>query len=222
MVPIWRYFSSSHGWHACGLFQSACSEVRECLPSPSGATGPSGSRFGCPVGGNYCLYSIRLLRLRLSNREIEEKLLKHSHNFDKAAALRAAFGGTIPEGSVSLPANEQWKAHRRMMAPCMSPAYLSTKTNRILQSTQKLVALWSLKSNLAQSSGGVFECDDDIERFAMVRRYLSAMQGYGSDRFDRTTSLIYCLERILMHSNHRTNTCFRPRHWDPMELLDPY
>ncbi|KAJ6577341.1 cytochrome P450 [Mycena capillaripes] len=101
-------------------------------------------------------------------KEIEENLLKHSQNFDKAEAVRAAFSGTMPEGSVGLPANEQWKLHRRMMAPSMSPAYLATKTNRIFANAQKLIDIWSLKSRISSEfNNGVFECDDDIERFAM-------------------------------------------------------
>jgi hypothetical protein len=55
-----------------------------------------------------------------------------------------------------------------MMAPSMSSAHLSAKTYSIFANAQKLIAIWSLKSNFTQNAG-VFDCDDDIERLAMVR-----------------------------------------------------
>ncbi|KAJ7096189.1 cytochrome P450 [Mycena epipterygia] len=99
--------------------------------------------------------------------EIEENLGKKSYNFDKAESVRAAFVGTLREGSVGLPANEKWKLHRRMMAPSMSPAYLGAKMSQLCANVQKLMEIWLLKSQLALKFNGVFECDDDIERFAM-------------------------------------------------------
>ncbi|KAJ7213161.1 cytochrome P450 [Mycena pura] len=100
-------------------------------------------------------------------REIEENLQRRSEDFDKAAAVRAAFAGTLPEGSVGLPADAQWKLHRRMMAPSMSPAYLATKMTLISANARKLIDIWALKSDLVEDRPGVFQCDDDIERFAM-------------------------------------------------------
>ncbi|KAJ7721718.1 cytochrome P450 [Mycena maculata] len=100
-------------------------------------------------------------------KEIEENLLKQAQNFDKAGFVRAAFFCALPEGTVSLPTNEQWKLHRRMMAPSMSPAFLATRMNRISANVQKLLDIWALKSNFSLQSNGVFECDDDLERFSM-------------------------------------------------------
>ncbi|KIJ57239.1 hypothetical protein M422DRAFT_23318 [Sphaerobolus stellatus SS14] len=100
-------------------------------------------------------------------REIEDNVLKYNLKYDKSKAVRTAFGGTVPEGSVGLPANEQWKLHRRMMAPRMTPSYLSSKMNTILENLHQLLAIWSIRSKLAQDSSGIFECGDDIERFAL-------------------------------------------------------
>ncbi|KAJ7650648.1 cytochrome P450 [Roridomyces roridus] len=100
-------------------------------------------------------------------KEIEENLQKRAENFDKAKVVREAFVGTLRQGSVGLAAKEQWKLHRRMMTPSMSPTYLATRMNQICANVQKLLDIWAVKSRLASKYDATFECDDDIERFAM-------------------------------------------------------
>ena len=60
----------------------------------------------------------------------------------------------------------KWNTHRRIMAPAMTGPYLRKSVAQMNNSLQALVALWSVKSQLAK--GKPFGVLRDTENAAMV------------------------------------------------------
>ena len=88
-----------------------------------------------------------------------------SGNFENGASGHPYFEQIIPKGIFNITGAE-WKTHRRIMAPAMTGPYLRKSVGQINDSLQALVALWSLKSDLA--NGRPFGVLKDTENAAMV------------------------------------------------------
>ncbi|CAE6437736.1 unnamed protein product [Rhizoctonia solani] len=107
-------------------------------------------------------------------KETERVLLK-----SKATVLskrvNQAFDFVMPEGQISIPANEVWKKHRRLAGPSMSKRYLERMLSRINASATNLVKFWNAKMDITGSCA--FEASLDIH-LAAVDNTINLTMGF--------------------------------------------
>ena len=80
---------------------------------------------------------------------VEVERLISGRNVDVAPAMNELFAPLVPRSQVSLPTNNTWKHHRRVLGPSMHRRYLSRMTNHISNAALSLVKLWDAKLEIA-------------------------------------------------------------------------
>ncbi|KAJ7459952.1 cytochrome P450 [Mycena latifolia] len=93
------------------------------------------------------------------SQEMHDVLINRSTEFDRSKSISAlyvqgiqritrsrshSFAGTLPQGMLSLPTDEQFKHHKRYLGITMTNPYLARMTPRIVDLIQELVDLWSV------------------------------------------------------------------------------
>lgn len=74
------------------------------------------------------------------------------------------FTGTIPTALISLPTNDTWKRHRRIVGTAMTSKYLSLTTPRANEPIKEVIELWRLKGETDME----FEAHQDLSNGTMV------------------------------------------------------
>ena len=95
----------------------------------------------------------------------EDILTKQHGSFDRDRRTIDIFRGLIPNAQISLPTNDMWKHHRRIIGPAMTSKYLSLTTPRANESIKELIELWRLKGK----HGNVWSAQSDMLNLTMVR-----------------------------------------------------
>lgn len=98
---------------------------------------------------------------------IESILLHPTGTFDRSADIRKTFGQIIPRALLTLPTNETYKHHRRVIGTAMSSKYLARAVPRAHDSAKELVELWKTKRGVAGGRGWAVELD--MQAATMVR-----------------------------------------------------
>jgi cytochrome P450 len=96
---------------------------------------------------------------------IENLLTKHSHSLERSEFTGNLFQGILPKAQISLPTNEMWKHHRRIIGTSMTSKYLALTTPRANESIKKLIEYWRVK--MAKAGKRVFQADQDMENATM-------------------------------------------------------
>lgn len=99
-------------------------------------------------------------------REIRDIKTRRFKEFDRSRFFGQVFKGILPDFHGSMPTNEQWHAHRRLINDTMSPAFLNNVAGPQMWTTmQSLISLWRQKARLAQ--GRPFSAQADIQKGAL-------------------------------------------------------
>lgn len=100
------------------------------------------------------------------NREAHDIMTRRTgRDFDRSRFLADLLSSFLPEVHVHMPTSDRWKAHRKLIADTMSPAFLSEVAGpRMWEATMKAIELWRLKTKLAQ--GRPFSVKEDLRKAA--------------------------------------------------------
>ena len=99
-------------------------------------------------------------------RESQDIMVRRTREFDRSAFMGDLFISILPNQQVHMPTGDEWRAHRRLMADTMSPAFLNNVVGpQIFRISLDVIELWKQKTRLAQ--GRPFEAVDDIFRGAL-------------------------------------------------------
>lgn len=98
---------------------------------------------------------------------IEKVCTDHVH-FDRAKQTTDIFRTIAPTGLISLPTNDMWKHHRRIIGPAMTSKYLSLTTPRANEAVRDIIDLWKRKVGLA--GGLAWHAEFDLENATLVRQ----------------------------------------------------
>ncbi|KAF4448428.1 hypothetical protein F53441_8151 [Fusarium austroafricanum] len=100
------------------------------------------------------------------NREAFDVMSRRTpKEFERSRFLRDLFMPLVPEFHFHMPTGDRWKAHRKLVADTMSPAFLGGVAGpQMWQSTMKLIDLWRVKHRLAQ--GRPFSVATDLRKAA--------------------------------------------------------
>jgi cytochrome P450 len=96
---------------------------------------------------------------------IENLLVKQQHSLERSELTGNLFRGILPTAQISLPTNDMWKHHRRIIGTSMTSKYLSLTTPRANESIKTLIGYWRLKSSKAGERA--FQSDQDMENATM-------------------------------------------------------
>ncbi|KAI1033848.1 hypothetical protein LB503_010979 [Fusarium chuoi] len=88
----------------------------------------------------------------LANLAVElNEPVRTPKEFDRSRFLRSLFMPLVPEFHFHMPTGDRWKAHRKLVADTMSPAFLGGVAGpQMWKSTMKLIDLWRVKERLAK------------------------------------------------------------------------
>ncbi|KAK4985319.1 hypothetical protein LTR50_006039 [Elasticomyces elasticus] len=86
------------------------------------------------------------------NREAYDIMARRtSREFDRSKFLGDLFMPLVPEFHFHMPTGDRWKAHRKLVADTMSPAFLGEVAGpHMWESTLKVIELWRVKERLAE------------------------------------------------------------------------
>jgi cytochrome P450 len=100
------------------------------------------------------------------NREANDIMTRRtSKEFDRSKFLGGLLSSFLPEFHFHMPTGDKWKAHRKLIADTMSPAFLSEVAGpRMWESTMKAIEVWRVKERLAQ--GRPFSVAEDLRKAA--------------------------------------------------------
>lgn len=88
-----------------------------------------------------------------------------SKDFDRSKFLGDLMMSLSPEFHFHMPTGSRWKAHRKLLADTMSPAFLSEVAGpQMWTSTMKAIELWQSKERLAE--GRPFSVAEDLRKAA--------------------------------------------------------
>ncbi|KAH9212620.1 cytochrome P450 [Leptodontidium sp. 2 PMI_412] len=88
-----------------------------------------------------------------------------SRDFDRSKFLGDLLSSLSPEFHFHMPTGDRWKAHRKLVADTMSPAFLSEVAGpQMWESTMKAIELWRVKERLAE--GRPFSISEDLRKAA--------------------------------------------------------
>ncbi|KAJ7129909.1 cytochrome P450 [Mycena crocata] len=79
-------------------------------------------------------------------QEMHDVLVNRATEFDRSKSISALFAGTLPQGMLALPTDDQFKHHKRYLGITMTNPYLARMMPRIVDSMQELMDLWALGS----------------------------------------------------------------------------
>jgi hypothetical protein len=86
--------------------------------------------------------------------------------FDRSSDIRTSFGKIIPQALLTLPTNEVYKHHRRIIGTAMTSKYIARATPAAYESVKELVALWKVK--MKRAGVRAWECEVDMQAATMV------------------------------------------------------
>ncbi|KAG8696901.1 hypothetical protein FRC09_008197 [Ceratobasidium sp. 395] len=112
--------------------------------------------------------------LLLSDQEEIDRIVMRWKNVDLLPDMLTAFASVIPTGMISIPANDMWKRHRRIMGPSMHRRYLSKMTQHVVASADAFVKLWDSKVELA---GGSAFCASSDLRLGLMEALSAILTG---------------------------------------------
>jgi len=101
------------------------------------------------------------------HREANDIMARRTNNreFDRSRFMGDILSSLSPEFHFHMPTGDKWKAHRKLVADTMSPAFLSEVAGpQMWKSTMKLIELWQIKEQLAQ--GRPFAVMEDLRKAA--------------------------------------------------------
>jgi cytochrome P450 len=100
------------------------------------------------------------------NREANDIMARRtSRDFDRSRFLGDLLSSLSPEFHFHMPTGDRWKAHRKLVADTMSPAFLSEVAGpQMWESTMKAIELWRVKERLAE--GRPFSVAEDLRKAA--------------------------------------------------------
>ncbi|RBA18288.1 hypothetical protein FPRO05_10583 [Fusarium proliferatum] len=126
------------------------------------------------------------------NREAFDILSRRTpKEFDRSRFLRSLFMPLVPEFHFHMPTGDRWKAHRKLVADTMSPAFLGGVAGpQMWKSTMKLIDLWRVKERLAK--GRPFSVSTDIRKAAFEIIW-AATFGFDSGSTNAQTELLETL-----------------------------
>lgn len=90
--------------------------------------------------------------------------------FDRSSDIQKSFGQIIPSALLTLPTNDTYKHHRRIIGTAMTSKYISRATPRAYESAKELVGLWKSKMG---KTGNSFEAEGDMQAATMVHPLLN-------------------------------------------------
>lgn len=85
--------------------------------------------------------------------------------FDRSSDIRKSFGQIIPSALLTLPTNDTYKHHRRIIGTAMTSKYIARATPKAYESAKELVGLWRTKMD---RTTGAFEAEGDLQAATMV------------------------------------------------------
>jgi hypothetical protein len=88
--------------------------------------------------------------------------------FDRSADIQKSFGQIIPSALLTLPTNDTYKHHRRIIGTAMTSKYIARATPKAFESVKELVGLWKVKRDRTDRA---FEAEADLQAATMVRHY---------------------------------------------------
>jgi hypothetical protein len=97
---------------------------------------------------------------------IESILLRPIGTFDRSSDIINSFSKIIPRALLTLPTNDVYKHHRRVIGTAMSSKYLSRAAPRAWEGVKGLVELWKAKSE--RSDGRAWAVEMDMQGATMV------------------------------------------------------
>jgi hypothetical protein len=86
--------------------------------------------------------------------------------FDRSSDIIKSFGKIIPQALLTLPTNDVYKHHRRVIGTAMSSKYLARATPKAYESVRELVGLWRMKMGVA--GGRAWAVEMDMQAATMV------------------------------------------------------
>ena len=89
-----------------------------------------------------------------------------SGKYGRDSTSQDYFYQIIPYGMLVLPTGQQWKTHRRVLAPLISSTYLNQRGKQMSEAIEAMVELWKMKSKL--SGGRAWRVTEDLEDLTMV------------------------------------------------------
>lgn len=100
------------------------------------------------------------------NRESNDIMARRTNrDFDRSKFLGDLLSSLSPEFHFHMPTGDRWKAHRKLVADTMSPAFLTEVAGpQMWESTMKAIELWRVKERLAQ--GRPFSVAEDLRKAA--------------------------------------------------------
>jgi len=90
--------------------------------------------------------------------------------FDRSADVQKSFGQIIPSALLTLPTNDTYKHHRRIIGTAMTTKYIARATPKAYQSAKELVKLWKAKRDRTERA---FEAEGDLQAATMVSTSLN-------------------------------------------------
>ncbi|ORY21756.1 cytochrome P450 [Naematelia encephala] len=98
-------------------------------------------------------------------QSIDNILTKQTQHCDRDSHTIKAFRTILPRALISLPTNDMWKHHRRIIGTAMTSKYLSLTTPRANESVKELVNLWRRKASVCE--GRAWAAEGDMESAAL-------------------------------------------------------
>ncbi|KAJ7808617.1 cytochrome P450 [Mycena olivaceomarginata] len=98
----------------------------------------------------------------LASGRLLTSLVNRASEFDRSKSISALFAGTLPQGMLALPTEEQFKHHKRYLGITMTNPYLARMTPRIVDLMQELVDLWALGAKRLSTPTAAIDVLDDI------------------------------------------------------------
>lgn len=76
------------------------------------------------------------------HKAIEAILTKQAHSFDRAIITQKTFEVIMPKAHITIPTNETFKHHRRIIGPAMTSKYLALGVPKENVAIADLIQLW--------------------------------------------------------------------------------
>ncbi|KAF8194043.1 cytochrome P450 [Mycena galopus ATCC 62051] len=122
------------------------------------------------------------------SQEMYDVLVNRAAEFDRSKSISALFAGTLPQGMLALPTDEQFKHHKRYFGITMTNPYLARMTPRMVDLMQELVDLWSAG---AKRLGGSTDAIDVLNDIRLATIDVIASITFGASFNGVKTSLDY-------------------------------